>query len=65
VLVCVCVCERERESGWVVRETTFNRGDRAKFMFIRAPRLCLLVFLVKVGWRGGKTFRCEEDRDEK
>jgi hypothetical protein len=26
---------------------------------------CPLALLVKVGWRGGKTFDCEEGRDGK
>jgi hypothetical protein len=29
---------------------------RVKFMAVRVPRQCPLVLLVKVGWRGGKTF---------
>jgi hypothetical protein len=56
--------ERERrESGWVVRDTTFHRGNRAKFTAMKDPRQCPLDLLVKVIWRGGKTFRCEEGRD--
>jgi hypothetical protein len=31
---------------------------------MKDPRQCLLVLLVKVGWRGGKTFG-SEGRDEK
>jgi hypothetical protein len=31
---------------------------------MKVPRQCPLVLLVKVGWRGGKTFGCEEGRDE-
>jgi hypothetical protein len=38
---------------------------RAKFTAMKVPRQCLLVLLIKVGWRGGKTFRCEEGRDER
>jgi hypothetical protein len=29
------------------------------------PRQCTLVLLVKVGWRGDKTFGCEEAIDER
>jgi hypothetical protein len=29
------------------------------------PRQCPLVLLVKMGWRGGETFGCEEGRDER
>jgi hypothetical protein len=32
---------------------------------MKVPRQCPLVLLVKVGWRGGKTFGSEEGRDEK
>jgi hypothetical protein len=58
--------ERERrESGWIVRDI-FNRGeDRAKFTVMKVPRQCPLVLLVKVGWKGGKTFGCEEGRNER
>jgi hypothetical protein len=31
---------------------------------MKVLRQCPLVLLVKVGWRGGKTFSFEEDRDE-
>jgi hypothetical protein len=37
---------------------------RAKFTAMKVPRQCPLVLLVKVGWRGDKTFGCEEGRDE-
>jgi hypothetical protein len=40
-------------------------GGRAKFTAMKVPRQCPLVLLVKVGWRGGKTFGCEEGRDER
>jgi hypothetical protein len=51
--------EREREErkvGWVVRDTTFNRGGGRKAMFaaMKVPRQCPLVLLVKVSWIGGK-----------
>jgi hypothetical protein len=36
------------------------QGGRAKFTAVKVPRQCPLVLLVKVGWRGGKTFGCEE-----
>jgi hypothetical protein len=32
---------------------------------MKVPRQCPLVLLVKVLWRGGKTFGYEEGRDEK
>jgi hypothetical protein len=32
---------------------------------MEVPRQCPLVLLVKVGLRGGKTFGCEEGRDER
>jgi hypothetical protein len=35
------------------------------FMAMKVPRQCLLVLLVKVGWRGDNTFGCEEDIDER
>jgi hypothetical protein len=40
-------------------------GGRVKFTAMKVPRQCPLVFLVKEGWRGGKTFGCEEGRDER
>jgi hypothetical protein len=45
---------------------TFNRGVgiRAKFTAMKVLRQCPLVRLINVGWRGGKTFGCEEGRDE-
>jgi hypothetical protein len=55
--------ERETESGWVIRDTTLNRGKRAKFRAMKVPRHCPLVLLVKADWRGAKTFGCEEGRD--
>jgi hypothetical protein len=39
-------------------------GGRAKFTAIKVPRQCPLVLLVKMSWRGGKTFGYEEGRDE-
>jgi hypothetical protein len=50
--------EREEKVGWVVRDTTFNRGggEKAKFATMKVPRQCPLVLLVKVSWIGGKTF---------
>jgi hypothetical protein len=47
-----------------MQDTTFKRGNRAKFTVMTVPRQCPLVLLVKVGWRRGKTFRCEESEDE-
>jgi hypothetical protein len=32
---------------------------------MKIPRQCPLVLLVKMGWRGGKTFGCEEGRVER
>jgi hypothetical protein len=32
---------------------------------MKVPRPCPLVLLVKVGWRRGKTFGCEEGTDER
>jgi hypothetical protein len=32
---------------------------------MKVPRQCLLVLMVKVGWKGGKTFGYEEGRDER
>jgi hypothetical protein len=32
---------------------------------MKVPKQCPLVLLIKVGWRGGKTFDFEEDRDER
>jgi hypothetical protein len=32
---------------------------------MKVPRQCPLVLLVMVGWRGGKTFGCEEVIDER
>jgi hypothetical protein len=40
-------------------------GRRYKFAAMKVPRQCPLVLLVKVRWRGGKTFSCKEGRDEK
>jgi hypothetical protein len=37
---------------------------RIKFTAVKVPRQCPNVFLVKVGWRGGKIFGCEEGIDE-
>jgi hypothetical protein len=42
--------ERERrENEGVVRDTTFNTGNRDKFSAMKVPRQCPLVLLVKVG----------------
>jgi hypothetical protein len=35
------------------------------FTVMKFPRQFPLVRLVKLGWRGGKSFGCEEGRDEK
>jgi hypothetical protein len=32
---------------------------------MQVPRQCLLVLVVKAGWRGGKPFGCGEGREEK
>jgi hypothetical protein len=32
---------------------------------VMVPRLCPLVLLFKVGWKGGKTFGNEEGRDKR
>jgi hypothetical protein len=40
-------------------------GVGAKFTAMKIPRRCPLVLLVKLGWRGDKTFGCEEDIDER
>jgi hypothetical protein len=53
-----------RESGWLVWDTTFKFVGEAKFTAMKVPRQCQLVLFVKVGWRRGKTFDCEEGRDE-
>jgi hypothetical protein len=37
---------------------------RAKFRVMKVPRQRPLV-LIKVGWRGGKAFGCEEGIDER
>jgi hypothetical protein len=37
---------------------------RIKFTAVKVPRQCPNVFLVKVDWRGGKIFGCEEGIDE-
>jgi hypothetical protein len=42
--------KREREKkqcGWVVRDTTVSRGNRAKFAAMKVPRQFPLVLLVK------------------
>jgi hypothetical protein len=31
---------------------------------MKVPRQCPLALLLKVGWRGGKTFGCEEGIDQ-
>jgi hypothetical protein len=48
-----------------VQDTTFNRGNRAKFTALKVSKQFPLVLLVKVVWRGSKTFGSEEDRDER
>jgi hypothetical protein len=45
-------------------DTTFNRGNKPKFTAMKIPRQCPLVLLIKVGWRGDKTFGSEEGRDK-
>jgi hypothetical protein len=46
-----------RESGGrVVRDTTFNGGNRYKFTATKVPRQCPLVLLINVGRREGKAF---------
>jgi hypothetical protein len=55
----------EKESGWVVRDTTFNRGETELRYCYEGPRQCPLVLLVNVGWKRGKTFGFEEGRDER
>jgi hypothetical protein len=32
---------------------------------MKVPKQCPFVLLVKVAWKGGKTFICEAGRDEK
>jgi hypothetical protein len=48
-----------------VRHYIYEGRVTAKFTAIKVPRQCPLVLLVKVGWRGGKTFGCEEGTDER
>jgi hypothetical protein len=43
---------------------TEGGGNRAKFAVMKVSRRCPLVLLVKVGWKGGKTFGCEEGINE-
>jgi len=43
------------ESGGVVTGTAFIKRNR-KFTALKVPRLCPLVFLVKVVWRQGRLF---------
>jgi hypothetical protein len=38
---------------------------RAKFTAMKVPRQCPLVLLVKVVLRVGKTFGCDEGKDER
>jgi hypothetical protein len=38
---------------------------RGKFRVMKVPRQCPLVLLVKVDWRGGKAFGCEEGIDQR
>jgi hypothetical protein len=53
--------KRENRKWVVVSDITFKMGRvRAKFTAMKVPRQCPLVLLIKVGWRGGKTFGCEE-----
>jgi hypothetical protein len=50
----------------IVWDTTFKKGRiRAKFTVMKVPKQCPIVLLVKVGWRGDKTFRCKEGIDER
>jgi hypothetical protein len=35
---------------------------RAKSVAMKVARQCPIVPLVKMGWRGGKTFGCEEEQ---
>jgi hypothetical protein len=64
---CITLCSwsDRRGSRWVVRDITFNRGNRVKFTAVKVPRQCPLVLLVKVGRREVKIFGCEEGRDER
>jgi hypothetical protein len=57
--------EEKRRWGWVVHDTIFNRGNRAKFTALKVSKQFPLVLLVKVVWRGSKTFGSEEGRDER
>jgi hypothetical protein len=51
--------------GGSVRHYIQKGRVRAKFTAMKVPRQYPLVLLVKVGWRGGKTFGCEEGIDER
>jgi hypothetical protein len=57
------LCTEERV-GDSVRHYIHKGREGAKFTAVKVPRQCPLV-LVKVGWRGGKTFGCEEGIDER
>jgi hypothetical protein len=39
---------------WVVRDTKFNRGGKARFAAMKVPRQCPVVILVKVCLIGDK-----------
>jgi hypothetical protein len=59
--------EREREKGKaevrvvIIRDTTYYEGKQT-FPALEVPRKFPQVFLVKVGWRGGKALESEEDK---
>jgi hypothetical protein len=40
-------------------------GNTDKVKVMKVPRQCPFVLLVKVCWKGGKTFGSEEARDER
>lgn len=40
-------------------------GKQVKFTAVKVLRQCLFVRLLKVGWRGGKTFGSGKGRGEK
>jgi hypothetical protein len=48
--------ERRKKVGGMCETLHLTGGNRAKFTAMKVPRHCPLVLLVKVGWRGGKTF---------
>jgi hypothetical protein len=57
--------EREEKVGGGVRHYIEKGRTRANFTAMKVPRQCPLVLLVKVGWRGGKSFGCKEGIDER